>query len=800
MNNRYLKKKLFITIAVSIMAIFVCTFGAVHSYAEGFSKNPEAIEKAIQSVLTLEIYDKSNNKITTGSGFVIFDNMTIVTNYHTIENANSIIADSDDGYQYFVTKVLITNKADDIAILQFMTPTIIPPFEYSLEKVEQGSNIVAIGNPIELKNTVSLGKVVSVYEEKGMEKIQFKAAISRECSGGALLNDDGKAIGITSRSFDEEQGLNLAVGISNVVELYKKWDGKTKYDIADYKKAENFSNFSEPTLTPIPTQTPKPTSTPRRHTPQPRTPKPKYTPTPRPTATPRPTLTPIPTSTPVPTFTPTPIPTPVPTATPKRVNYSEDSSFLIEFDQKEIYIFTNEKETLKPNIVTINEKEPPLNLSFKWSSADENVAKINENGEITAVSAGNTIITCEAENDANIKTLSFIHVINPIKKLTLIPKEGKLLLNAPISERRETDINLLIEPEDAYCENIVWSSSNPEIATIDEKGHVIGQKSGTVTITAISEVNEIQKKASCEILIRNSVEKIEDENNKITISVNKIKVLRPSIKPESASSKKVIWSSSDDRIATVDETGQIKALKAGKCTITCTASDGGGADFSYDITVIQPVKEIKVSKKDIRLKAGNSQDLSIFSAYPLDASNKNFEWIVKNSDGEVVRNGTKYKITSNKIKFDSEGKYTLTAKTTDGSELSAKVTVYVEPKTGATLYIKDGAYASWEYLSGDKLRIKFQVTNREYGRKVKAFELYVYSKDIWGKDIYGKDQVYYGTTKKEINAGETVYSDWFVIPDRSSISEVYCGIHKVLYSDETSVTINNVDYSIWTID
>ena len=66
--------------------------------------------------------------------------------------------------------------------------------------------------------------------------------------------------------------------------------------------------------------------------------------------------------------------------------------------------------------------------------------------------------------------------------------------------------------------------------------------------------------------------------------------------------------------------------------------------------------------------------------------------------------------------------------------------------------------------------------------------------------IYGEDIVYYGTTKKEVRAGETVYSDSFVIPDRSSISEVVCGIHKVLYSDDKSVTVNDVDYCTWTID
>ncbi len=167
------------------------------AFADGFCNDPDAIETAVQSVLMLEIFDKNNNEIATGSGFLMFDNMTLITNYHVIENASTIIADSDDGYQYFVTKVLIASKENDIAILQFMTPTIMQPLEYSTDSIKRGSSIVAIGSPIGLKNTVSLGNVSSVYNEDGVNWIQFTAPISHGSSGGALLNDNGQVIGIT---------------------------------------------------------------------------------------------------------------------------------------------------------------------------------------------------------------------------------------------------------------------------------------------------------------------------------------------------------------------------------------------------------------------------------------------------------------------------------------------------------------------------------------------------------------------------------------------------------------------------
>ena len=144
--------------------------------------HPDAIETAVQSVLMLEIFDKNNNEIATGSGFLMFDNMTLITNYHVIENASTIIADSDDGYQYFVTKVLIAKQSKRHCYSgSSCTPTIMQPLEYSTDSIKRGGSIAAIGSPIGLKNTVSLGNVSSVYNEDWCKLDSvYRAYFSRE--------------------------------------------------------------------------------------------------------------------------------------------------------------------------------------------------------------------------------------------------------------------------------------------------------------------------------------------------------------------------------------------------------------------------------------------------------------------------------------------------------------------------------------------------------------------------------------------------------------------------------------------
>lgn len=218
---------------LALLAVVLLT-GASAACAAGFSDSPDDIEQAALSVLMLRIYDKDGNETATGSGFVMFDNQTLVTNYHVIDDAYSIVADSDEGYHYDMTHVLIADEPNDIAILRFRAPTNMQPLPYCADPVKRGSSVVAIGSPIGLRNTVSTGNVSSVYKEDGVNWIQFTAPISPGSSGGALFNDNGEVIGITSATYKRGQNLNLAVHMSDVLALYARWDGHTAYAVEEY--------------------------------------------------------------------------------------------------------------------------------------------------------------------------------------------------------------------------------------------------------------------------------------------------------------------------------------------------------------------------------------------------------------------------------------------------------------------------------------------------------------------------------------------------------------------------------------
>ena len=122
-----------------------------------------------------------------------------------------------------------------------------------------------------------------------------------------------------------------------------------------------------------------------------------------------------------------------------------------------------------------------------------------------------------------------------------------------------------------------------------------------------------------------------------------------------------------------------------------------------------------------------------------------------------------------------------------------------KPEGRYMLVLPSGGNGQWKKVSGDQLQMRVQVKNESRYRTIEAFELYIYTEDIWGDRDPASGRVYTCTTIKDVAPGKTVYSDYFVLPHRSNIYRVYVGVKQMRYEDGTIETISdgNVDYLYW---
>lgn len=192
-----------------------------------FINDPEAIERASKSVVELTVYNRQNEVVGTGSGFFAFDGKTIVTNYHVIKSAYRIEMSDDNDNICDIDTIYNVNDDKDIAILLLgdkvaKKASYVPFLIADSKDLLRGESVVAIGSPLGIKNTISTGTISNFVEESGVNLIQFTAAISSGSSGGALLNNNGEIIGMTSASYIDGQNLNLAIPSDEIKSLYEQ--------------------------------------------------------------------------------------------------------------------------------------------------------------------------------------------------------------------------------------------------------------------------------------------------------------------------------------------------------------------------------------------------------------------------------------------------------------------------------------------------------------------------------------------------------------------------------------------------
>ena len=240
-----MKKLRFFSVLCALLVfscLLCCQAAAGADYS--FSADADAIEKAADSVFMLEVYSSDNRQLAVGSGFVAFDSALLVTNYHVIEGGAYVVAVSDDLEKYLVSRACCVDKNRDIAILCFDQKSSVEPLPLDVDgNLKRSQTVVAIGSPAGLRNTISIGNISAFYKKGGKDWIQFTAPISSGSSGGALFNDEGEIIGITTATYASAQNINMAVRIGEVIDLFNKWDKKTTTRIG-YVKGNSYPSVS----------------------------------------------------------------------------------------------------------------------------------------------------------------------------------------------------------------------------------------------------------------------------------------------------------------------------------------------------------------------------------------------------------------------------------------------------------------------------------------------------------------------------------------------------------------------------
>jgi hypothetical protein len=169
---------------------------------------PSLVKQTMPSVVLIKTYDSQGNDLGLGSGFIISKEGDVVTCYHVMRGFSKAVVNTSDGKEFQVKNITAINKSNDLVRMSLSTTDHnFTNLGLNTTTPQVGQEVIAIGGPLGLENTVSQGIVSAIRENK----TQITAPISPGSSGGPVLNMNGEVIGIVSSQMIEGQNLNFAI-------------------------------------------------------------------------------------------------------------------------------------------------------------------------------------------------------------------------------------------------------------------------------------------------------------------------------------------------------------------------------------------------------------------------------------------------------------------------------------------------------------------------------------------------------------------------------------------------------------
>jgi len=262
-------------------------------------------------------------------------------------------------------------------------------------------------------------------------------------------------------------------------------------------------------------------------------------------------------------------------------------------EQKDIYVqmMRVDKDTVNiwnefsDSLTAFIYPESATATEIEWTSLDEKIATVDATGHIFALSVGTTKVVARSPK-LDLKDTCVVNVLENIhvESVSLDQTEATLYLGSTLQ------LTATVNPDKARIKDVTWSSSDPAIATVNEKGVVTPHTEGVTVITVTSV--EGGKTATCTVTVsRVLVTGITLNKTSITVSPGKATYLTATLAPANCTIKTIEWSSSDPSVATVVD-GRVEGIALGTAVITAKAVDGG---LTAQCTVT--VKEASTTRK-----------------------------------------------------------------------------------------------------------------------------------------------------------------------------------------------------------
>ncbi|MCI8587557.1 MAG: SH3 domain-containing protein [Clostridia bacterium] len=236
-----------------------------------------------------------------------------------------------------------------------------------------------------------------------------------------------------------------------------------------------------------------------------------------------------------------------------------------------------------------------------------------------------------------------------------IEKIDLLIDNTTIQKGERKKLNVTISPKEAENHKILYSSSNPRVATVDENGLINALRPGTTTIIVKAQENTVQNQI--DIIVYSKVTGITINQEELYVQIGETFQITGTIEPEDANEKTIIYSSINPQIASIEENGVVTAHQQGETTIIVSSKENQNIKAECKIIVVRKIEDSEINFESplkvngLEISGISYQENKVSDIKGKITTNLEIEIVDKNNqilqETDIVKTGTKIRIKEN---------------------------------------------------------------------------------------------------------------------------------------------------------
>ncbi len=255
----------------------------------------------------------------------------------------------------------------------------------------------------------------------------------------------------------------------------------------------------------------------------------------------------------------------------------------------ELTLEAGEEEILQKTVQPSNAHDKTV----EWKSSNPAVATVTADGKVKAIELGTAVITVTAKDGSGVTATCKVAVVARVSAETEHAPvyADSIKVTGPtkkVAPGKKVKLKAAVYPENAVNQKVKWKVSNKKYATVSSTGVVKTKKAGKgkkVVVTAYLADDSSIKATYTISIMKNAVKKIKLSAKRTTLKKGKSVKIKAKFTPAKGISKELTWTSSNKKVAVVNATGKVKAVKKGTAKITAKAKDGTGKKATIRIRV-----------------------------------------------------------------------------------------------------------------------------------------------------------------------------------------------------------------------